>query len=364
VGEYSDAGVDYDALDALKRAAVRAATGTSSLLDSAVGRADDRSRGEPAFVFTVGDRTLALVMEGLGTKSLVAVGYERQGGPGRFDAVAYDTVAAVVNDLLCVGALPLVVSSYFAVGASRWYAGGNRTADLIRGWRRGCEDAGATWGGGESPALPGLVAEEGIELAGCAVGMVPEGVEPVLGQDLRPGDAVVLVASSGLHANGASLARRVVEGLPGGYRTVLPSGREVGDALLDPTVVYVPLVRSLLDRRLPVTYLSHITGHGLRKVMRARRDLGYRITSLPDVPEVLSFLARAAEMSPRSAYSTLNMGAGLAVFCRPGAAGEVIAAATAVGLRAIEAGRVEPGPRRVILEPVGVAFEGEELSLR
>jgi phosphoribosylformylglycinamidine cyclo-ligase len=364
VREYRDAGIDYDVLDAVKRSAVEAAAGTSHLLDPAMGRADDRSRGEPAFVFTVGDRTMALVIEGLGTKSLIATAYEREGGPARLDAVAYDAVAAVVNDLLCVGALPLVVSSYFAVGSSPWYEEGSRADDLIRGWRRGCQDAGAAWGGGESPTLPGLVAEEGIELAGCAVGAVPEGVQPFLGDELAPGDAVVLVASSGLHANGATLARRLAAGLPDGYRTTLPSGRELGEALLEPSIMYVSLVRALLAERLPVTYLSHITGHGLRKVMRARRDLGYRLTSLPEVPEVLSFLADGTGMSPHSAYGTLNMGAGFAVFCRSDAVAEVIAAAEREGLRAIEAGRVEPGPRRVVLEPVGVVFEGSELSLR
>src|SRR5947209_122064 len=136
-------------------------------------------------------------------------------------------------------------------------------------------------GGGESPSLPGLVAAEDIELAGCAVGAVPEGRRPLLGEALEPGDEIVLVASSGLHANGASLARRVAAELPHGYATPLASGRNFGEALLDRSLIYAALVRGLLEADVAVHYLSHITGHGLLKLMRPRRELGYEITALP-----------------------------------------------------------------------------------
>src|SRR5207302_297067 len=173
------------------------------------GRALDESRGEPAFVFEAGGRLLAFVVEGLGTKSIIARQVEEQLGLSRFADVAYDTVAAIVNDLCCVGALPLVVNAYFATGSSGWYAQPQRAASLLEGWRRACADAGCAWGGGESPSLPGLLDAAEIELAGAAVGAVPEGRAPILGERLGAGDEIVLVASSGLHANGASLARLV-----------------------------------------------------------------------------------------------------------------------------------------------------------
>src|SRR5579884_279089 len=214
---YRAAGVDYGALDAGKRGALARALPTSSQLARAGGQAIDASRGEPAFVFRWGGVTLAHVLECLGTKSVLARQLEGTLGPAAFAAVAYDTVAAVVNDLCCVGALPLVVNAYFATGASEWYGQRGRHEALLAGWRAACEDAGATWGGGESPTLAGLVAAEDIELAGCAVGAVPEGHRPVLGDALEPGDEIVFVASSGLHANGASLARRIAAQLPEGY---------------------------------------------------------------------------------------------------------------------------------------------------
>ncbi len=172
---YRAAGVDYDALDAGKRLAIAKALSTSPLLAGRGGRAVDSSRGEPAFVFELGEQSFAFVVEGLGTKSIIARHVMQEQGENRFDDVAYDTVAAILNDLCCVGALPLVVNAYFATGASEWYLEHERSAALLEGWRRACADAGCVWGGGESPSLPGMLHEQEIELAGAAVGAVPAG---------------------------------------------------------------------------------------------------------------------------------------------------------------------------------------------
>jgi phosphoribosylformylglycinamidine cyclo-ligase len=360
---YRDAGVDYDALDAGKRLAIAKALSTSGLLAARGGRALDASRGEPAFVFELDGRTLAFVVEGLGTKSVVARQVLEGQGVNRFADVAYDTVAAILNDLCCVGALPLVVNAYFATGASEWYRDAERSAALLEGWRRACEDAGCTWGGGESPSLPGLVDERDIELAGAAVGAVPRGRSPILGDELDAGDEIVLVASSGLHANGASLARLLAGRLPDGWATRLPSGVTLGEALLEPSAMYAPLVAAVLERDLPLTYISHVTGHGLLKLMRPAKPLTYRIERLPDVPEVLAFLAEQAGLDAHAAYSTFNMGSGYALYCPAGGGEQLVSLAAELGLQAVLAGRVEQGPRQVLLEPLGVRFEDAELEL-
>jgi phosphoribosylformylglycinamidine cyclo-ligase len=360
---YRAAGVDYDALDAAKRMAMAKALSTSPLLAATGARALDSSRGEPAFVFELGGRAFAFVVEGLGTKSMVARQVLEQEGINRFSEVAYDTVAAIVNDLCCVGALPLVVNAYFATGASEWYRQSERSAALLEGWRSACTDAGCAWGGGESPSLPGLLDERDIELAGAAVGVVPEGHSPILGAELQAGDEIVLVSSSGLHANGASLARLIAGRLPEGYATKLPSGASLGEALLEPSVVYVRLVAELLQAGLAVSYLSHVTGHGLLKLMRPARALTYRVQRLPEVPEVLGFLVAQAGLDAHAAYSTFNMGAGYAVYCANGDEKAVLEIAEGLGLSALLAGRVEEGPRQVILEPVDVLFAGGELEL-
>lgn len=359
---YSDTGVDYAALDAGKRDALTAALATSSLLAAHGGVAHDASRGEPAFVFDFAGRTLAFVLEGLGTKSIIARQVvEQTGNADHFRAVAHDTVAAIVNDLCCVGALPLVVNAYFATGASDWYQHADRHAALISGWQAACDEAGAAWGGGESPSLPELVDSAEIELAGSAIGAVPEGSSALLSDRLAPGDEIVMVASSGLHANGSSLARLLAR--ENGYATPLPSGRTFGDALLDPSVIYVRLVAALLRARLPISYCSHITGHGLLKLMRPKRPLTYRITSLPPVPEVLQFMVEQAGMSAEAAYSTFNMGCGFAVYCAAGAGQEVAEIANSIGYEATVAGTVENGSRQVIIEPAGIVFASEEMDL-
>ncbi len=390
---YRAAGVDYETLDAGKRLAIAGALSTSSLLTARGGRALDASRGEPAFVFELDGRTLAFVVEGLGTKSVIARQVLEAQGVNRFGDVAYDTVAAILNDLCCVGALPLVVNAYFATGASEWYREGERGAALIEGWRQACVDAGCAWGGGESPSLPGLLDEREIELAGAAVGAVPEGRQALLGEELAPGDEIVLVASSGLHANGASLARLLAARLPDGYATQLTADRPasgpgnnststsvaattpaststagagtttLGEALLEPSVMYVGLVAALLAEELPLRYISHITGHGLLKLMRPSRALTYRIERLPPVPAVLSFLVEQARLDAHAAYSTFNMGSGYAFYCAPGTGEAIVAIAEGLGLDALVAGHVEEGPRQVILEPIGVHFAGEELKL-
>jgi phosphoribosylformylglycinamidine cyclo-ligase len=314
-------------------------------------------------VFELAGQRLAFVVEGLGTKSMIAREVYEQLGSNRFADVAYDTVAAILGDLCCVGALPLVVSAYFATASADWYRQAGLAAALLEGWRQACADAGCTWGGGESPALRGLIREREIELAGSAVGAIPEGVEPILGERLSAGDEIVLVASSGLHANGASVARLVAERAPEGYATALQSGRHLGEALLDRSFLYTPLVGELLERGLVPTYLSHITGHGLLKLMRAPESLTYRISTLPPVPEVLSFLVERTGMNAHAAYSTFNMGCGFAVYCARGSAAGVVEAAGELGLPAVVAGAVEEGPRQVVLEPVDVSYVGEELQL-
>jgi phosphoribosylformylglycinamidine cyclo-ligase len=364
VHEYRQLGIDYAVLDEGKRAAIDHARATSALIAAHGGRVVEASRGASAFVVELRGLQLAFVIEGLGTKSVLARQWWDATGQDRFADVGVDAVAAIVNDVCSVGAAPAVVNAYFATGDSEWYAGSSRMGSLLVGWRRGCELAGAVWGGGESPALPGLVSAEDVEIAGAAIGIVDESRGPVLGEALREGDAIVLVESSGLHANGASVARSVGEALPAGLRTRMPGGRELGDALLDASVIYAPLLAELARAGVRPSYLSHVTGHGLRKLMRASVDLSYVVERLPPVPEVLSFLVAAAGLDEREAYATFNMGAGFAVYARRGDADAVVAAAAACGLSAIVAGHVERGPRRVELAPLGITYRADELDLR
>ncbi len=168
--EYRRSGVDYEVLDQVKREAIALAAATAPLLGASGGREFAQSRGSSAYVFELNGAVLAMVVEGLGTKSIIADEYLEATGISRFAHVAKDAVAMIVNDVISVGANPVVVTAYFATGDAAWYGVHERSMNLLAGWQAACEDAGAVWGGGESPALPGIVTPDAIELAGSALG--------------------------------------------------------------------------------------------------------------------------------------------------------------------------------------------------
>lgn len=361
---YAEAGVDYASIDPAKLLAQRAAAGTAGQLARHGLRELAASRGESAFVWEEADAYRAMVIEGLGTKSLVADAVRPLSGRSHYDALAQDTVAMIVNDLIVVGASPQVVTAYWAIGDSAWFEDRERAGDLARGWAAACEAAGATWGGGETPALSGIVAPGTIDLAGACVGWIRPKSRLVLGDRLAPGDAIVLFESSGIHANGLSLARRVAAGLPKGYATPIGDGRRLGEALLAPTPLYARLVEALFEAGVDLRYLVNVTGHGWRKLMRAPRDLGYRLHTLPPVPPVLNFLVEQSGLSPTEAYGTFNMGAGFAAFVPEQHARTAVDTAAALSFAAWVAGRVEEGPRAVHIEPIDVRFANESLAVR
>ena len=265
-----------------------------------------------------------------------------------------------------VGATPLVVQAYWAAGGSDWFNDGERAAALVRGWKQACDHCGVSWGGGETPALAGIVEGGRIDLAAACTGIVSPKTRLSLGEHLGAGDAIVLLASSGIHANGVSLARQLATRLPNGYLTEIGSAvpTTFGAALLEPTVLYSPITEALHRAGVRVRYAVNVTGHGWRKLMRHPAPLTYRVQRLPEVPAVLSFIQKEAGLDVREAYGTFNMGAGFAVFVPAEDADRAVAVACKGGVDAWVAGSVEAGPRRLVIEPLDVEFGGEELGVR
>ncbi len=365
--DYGGAGVDYSVIDPLKLAAQRAAASTATHLDAHGFSEVEASRGESAYVVDVGPFYLASIVECLGSKALVADEMATLTGRSAYAAIAQDTIAMAVNDLVTVGATPLVVQAYWGAGGSEWFGDAERAAALIEGWKRACDHCGVAWGGGETPALGGIVEAGRIDLAASCTGIVSPKERLSLGERLTAGDAIVLLASSGIHANGLSLARRVAERLPQGYLTPLPGSAvpiTLGAALLEPTTLYSPMTEALARAGIRVHYAANITGHGWRKLMRHRADFTYRIHTVPDVPPELRFLQAEAQMSHREAYGTFNMGAGFALFVAPEDAEATVAVSRKAGIDAWIAGVVEPGEKRVVIEPLRIEFDGSELGLR
>jgi phosphoribosylformylglycinamidine cyclo-ligase len=364
---YGASGVDYGRIDPLKLQAQRAALATGAHLDRHGFSEVESSRGESAYVVDVGPFYLASIVECLGSKALVADAVTALTGRSTYAGIAQDTIAMAVNDLVTVGATPLVVQAYWAAGGSDWFDDRERAAALVAGWKNACDVCGVSWGGGETPALAGTVEGGRIDLAAACTGIVSPKTRLSLGEHLAPGDSIVMLASSGIHANGISLARQLAERLPRGYLTPLTESAvpmSFGDALLEPTVLYPPITEALHRAGIRVRYAVNVTGHGWRKLMRHPAELTYRIRQLPDVPAVLSFIQNEAGLDARSAYGTFNMGAGFAVFVPAEDAERAAAVARKTGVDAWVAGSVEAGPRRLLIEPLDIEFSGDELGVR
>jgi phosphoribosylformylglycinamidine cyclo-ligase len=361
---YRQSGVDYDLIDPLKVAAQRAAAATAPQLRGHGFDEVAASRGESAYVVDVGPFYLASIVECLGSKALVADEMARLTGRSYYDAIAQDTIAMAVNDLITVGATPLVVQAYWAAGGSDWFADTARAQALVAGWQRACERCGVAWGGGETPALAGIVEAGRIDLAASCTGLVNPKSRLSLGERLAAGDAIVLLGSSGIHANGLSLARKLVDRLPQGYLTPVHPGLGYGEALLAPTVLYSPVTEALHRAGIAVHYASNITGHGWRKLLRHPKALHYRVHTLPEVPPVLRFIQERARQDDREAYGTLNMGAGFALFVPAEQAQHTLEVARAQGVAATLAGVVEAGTKALDIEPLGLRFDADELQLR
>lgn len=362
--DYAAAGVDYGTLDASKILAQRAARATAANLARHGAAEIEASRGESAYLFEVGGLLLASITECLGTKTLVADDVRQFSGRSHYDTLAQDTIAMAVNDLVTVGATPVSTHAYWSAGSSAWFADRERIQDLIRGWQAACDVCGMAWGGGETPALGGVVEANRIDLAASCVGIVKGRDRLMLGERLAPGDAIVLLASSGIHANGVSLARKLAERLPEGYRTRLKNGRTFGEALLDPTVLYAPITEAVFAAGVRPHYAVNVTGHGWRKLMRHPAELRYVIRRVPPVPTVLEFMQAESGMSTRDAYGTFNMGAGFALFVARGDVAATISAAEHAGLAAWHAGDVEAGAKSLVIEPLKIEYAGSDLHLR
>lgn len=361
---YEQSGVDYAMIDPLKVAAQRAAAATGRHMSAHGFHEVAASRGESAYVVDVGPFYLATIVECLGSKALVADEMHRLTGRSYYDSIAQDTIAMAVNDLITVGATPLIVQAYWAAGGSEWFEDGQRAVALVNGWKRACDICGVAWGGGETPALAGIVADGRIDLAASCTGLVSPKQRLSLGDALAPGDAIVLLASSGIHANGLSLARKLVERLPQGYLTPVAPGLGYGDALLAPTTLYSPVTEALFASGITPHYCANITGHGWRKLLRHPARHTYRLRQLPPVPPVLSFIQQHARQDNKDAYSTFNMGAGFALFVAADDAKRCVAVSKAQGIDAWIAGEVEAGDKKLVIEPLGVEFGDDALKLR
>ncbi len=351
-------------MDPLKRLAQTAGKQTSQNLTVFDMKELAESRGESAFVWEETDSYRAFVIEDLGTKNLVADEMAKIAGKTYYDFVAQDTIAMIVNDIITVGALPQVINAYFAAGGPEWFADTKRSEALIQGWAKACNLAGATWGGGETPVLAGIIKPQTIDLAGACIGIIKPKDRLTLGAKLAAGDAILLVESSGIHANGLSLARAIAEKLPEGYATKLSNGTTYGETLLIPTYIYVNLVKTLFEEGIDIHYMVNITGHGWRKLMRANRDFTYLITQTSPTFPIFDFIQEYSGNNDEEMYGNFNMGAGFAIYLPADQVTKTREIAQKQGLKSWHAGVVQNGPKQVIIQPKKIIFTADTLGVR
>ena len=259
---------------------------------------------------------LALSTDGVGTKLIVAEQL------GRFDTVGIDCIAMNVNDVICVGADPIAVLDYIAVER----VDDGVLAAIGEGLKAGAEDAGVEIPGGELAVVPELIrghpSPTGLDLVGMCVGLVDLDAI-VTGARAAPGDAIIGLPSSGVHSNGYTLAREALPDLS----EVPPElgGRTVGDALLEPTVIYVRAVRELLASDVDVRGLAHITGDGLHNLLRLEAEVGYRIDSPLPIPPVFELIADRSATGHEEMHEVFNMDCGFCVVVPAAQAANAIA---------------------------------------
>jgi phosphoribosylformylglycinamidine cyclo-ligase len=322
-------------------------------------------RGESSYLLEAADHYQAHVEEGLGTKNLVADAMLRLANQSFYRNIGIDTVATMVNDLITCGALPVSVAMHAAVGDAKWFERPGRAEALAGGFAEGCRVANAVWGGGETPALKGIVNDDTIVLAGSVVGQIRPKSLRITG-DVQDGDAIVVLASSGVQTNGLSLCRAIADRLPQGYLTKIGDGRTYGEALLDPSVIYVKFVAACQQAGLTLRYAAHVTGHGWRKLMRLDEPFVYRMTDMREPLPVFKFIMERGPVEIREAYATFNMGIGFAAYVRAGDAARCVEIAKSAGYDAWVGGRVEKrGDRKAVeIEPLKITFEGDTLQVR
>lgn len=363
---YKDAGVDYDAMDPAKRDAQRMAAMTAENAKRMGIEPLEWTRGESVYLFRDGSNTYGHLEEGLGNKNVPA-GAMRQATT--LDQYLWNisqcAVGMIVNDGATLAVSPISCAMHLAAGHSDWFKDEKRYQALFYGWKRACDMAGCIWGAGEMPTLKYNVMKDGTVISGSMVGKVLyRHLDP---KSIRDGDAIAFLTSSGIHANGVSLAIEIASKLPKGYLTEMDSGRSFGDALLEPTHIYCRFVEDCMAAGIDLHYGVNITGHGWLKLMRAKRNFAYIIETMPELPEVLAFMQQHGPVTDREAFKTLNMGAGFALYLPQDEVAKLadVAKEGKYPFKVVNAGFIEASDKKkVIIEPKGIEYGAEELNIR
>lgn len=287
--------------------------------------------------------TLVSGTDGVGTKLKLAFILDKH------DTIGIDCVAMCVNDIACAGGEPLFFLDYIACGKNE----PEKIATIVSGVANGCVQSGAALIGGETAEMPGFYPVDEYDLAGFAVGIVDK-KKLITGQNVKDGDVLIGIASSGIHSNGYSLVRNVFNMNRDALETYYESlGATLGETLLTPTKIYVKALRSLKDGGITVKACSHITGGGFYENIPRMLPEGVHAfvkKNSYEVPPIFDMLAKDGEITEQIMYNTYNMGLGMMVAVDPTQVDEAIRLIEAAGEKAFIVGGVKSGDKGVTIE--------------
>ncbi len=286
--------------------------------------------------------TLVSGTDGVGTKIKLAFLMDKH------DTVGIDCVAMCVNDIACAGGEPLFFLDYIACGKNE----PEKIATIVSGVAEGCKQCGAALIGGETAEHPGLMPEDEYDLAGFAVGVVDE-KDLITGADLKAGDVLVGIASSGVHSNGFSLVRKVFEMTKESLDTYYDElGKTLGETLIEPTIIYVKALKGIRDCGVRIKACSHITGGGFyENVPRMLHD-GVQAVIKKDsyeVPAIFKLLQCKGGIDEHVMYNTYNMGIGMIVAVDPADVDKTMEAVKAAGESCYVIGEIKDGEKGVTI---------------
>jgi phosphoribosylformylglycinamidine cyclo-ligase len=286
--------------------------------------------------------TLVSGTDGVGTKLKLAFLMDKH------NTVGIDCVAMCVNDIACAGGEPLFFLDYIACGKN--YP--EKIAEIVSGVAEGCLQSEAALIGGETAEMPGFYPEDEYDLAGFAVGVVDE-KDIISGKDLAEGDVLIGIASSGVHSNGFSLVRKVFEMTKESLDTYYDElGKTLGEALIEPTKIYVKALKSVKKSGVRIKACSHITGGGFYENIPRMLKEDTRAVVKKDsyeVPAIFKLLQKTGDIDDHMMYNTYNMGIGMVIAVDPGDTEKALAALEAAGETAYEIGIITVGEKGVAL---------------
>lgn len=281
--------------------------------------------------------------DGCGTKVKLAMIMDKH------DTIGIDAVAMCVNDIACAGGEPLFFLDYIACGKN--YP--EKIATIVSGVAEGCVRSDAALIGGETAEHPGLMSEDEYDLAGFAVGVVDK-KDLITGEKIKPGDALIGIASSGVHSNGFSLVRKVFDMTKESLETYYDElGKTLGEALLAPTRIYVKALRSVKEAGVTIKGCSHITGGGFYENIPRMLPEGVKAVVKKDsyeIPDIFKLMAKTGNIEEKMMYNTYNMGIGMMLAVDAADVDKTLEALKAAGETAYVVGQIEAGEKGITLQ--------------